>query len=113
MKASNIAATFTASFTPSLVPFVMASSTLLPILSLLTSISWLIASVGGTSIFEKIMAAGAAITEAVSRCFANSSRSTGSSPPSMAMYAASTPPASVAIPPVITSRISDLLILSR
>lgn len=38
---------------------------------------------------------------------------TSSSPPRNPMYAAKTPPATVAIPPIITKRISDLVILSK
>ena len=59
------------------------------------------------------IAPGAAITEAVNRCLANSIFFMGSSPPRKAIYAANTPPATVAIPPTITSKISDLFILGK
>ena len=53
------------------------------------------------------------MTDAVSKCFANSTFFMGSSPPRKAIYAAKTPPATVAIPPIITRRISDLFIFGR
>ena len=108
-----MAPTFTANFTPSEVPFATASSTLAPIFSLLISILSLIFSFSGTRSFAATTAAGADITEAAKRCLANNTCSAGSSPPRNPMYAARTPPAIVAIPPVIKHIISLLVILSK
>ena len=84
-KTSSIAPTFTASFSPSVVPFAIASRMFEPILSEDTVTSVLIFSVCGYNIFEITIAPGAAITEAASKCFANTSRRAGSSPPKKPM----------------------------
>ena len=60
-----------------------------------------------------MIAPGAAIIEAANKCFANSKRATGSSPPKKEIYADNTPPATVAIPPIITKRISLLFIFGK
>ncbi len=102
-----------ASFKPSVVPIAIASSTLDPIFSEETSTSVLIFSCCGYNILEITIAPGAAITEAASRCLANSNLAMGSSPPKNPIYAAKTPPATVAIPPIITSKISERVIRSK
>ena len=78
---TGLGGTLTASLRPSLVPLLMASSALLPILSLLNFISLSNSSVSGTIIFAAITAAGADKTEAANKCFANKSCSIGSVPP--------------------------------
>ena len=63
---------------------------------------------------EKILAitipAGAFIIEAVNSMVANFILSSGSDPPNSATYAAKTPPAMVAIPPVIRHINSEVVI---
>ena len=51
------------------------------------------------------------MTDALNKCFANSTVITGSPQPSIAIYAASTPPLIVAIPETIISISSERLIL--
>ena len=77
----SIAATFTASFTPSTVPLEIASNALVPNLFFDTDKSSLISSVSGSTIFAKTIAAGALISEAVNKCFAKNIFCSGSSPP--------------------------------
>ena len=112
-KTNNIAPTFTANFNPSVVPIAIASNMLDPIFSEETSTSALMTSVCGYNIFEITMAPGAAMTDAANKCFANNNLSTGSLPPKNPIYAARTAPATVAIPPIITKSISDLVIFSK
>ena len=78
-----MAATFAASFRPWVVPIDMASSTLLPSFSLETCTDLSISSVSGLRIFAIAIAPGAAITDALRRCFANSTVITGSPHPNI------------------------------
>ena len=112
-KTSSIPPIVVASLIPSTVPLEIASSALDPILSIETLTSLFIDSVCGYKILAITIAPGAAMTEAANKCLANSKRITGSFPPKKPIYAARTPPATVAIPPIITSKISDLFIRSK
>ena len=112
-KTSIIAATFTAIFIPSRVPLVIEVKRFSPITLELTSTLLFISSVWGNIIFEITIAPGAAITEATIRFFATSILWIGSSPPKNPIKAAKTLPATVAIPPVINTKYSDLFILSK
>ena len=85
INTSNMEATFTASLSPSTVPFEIESSILLPIFSLVTSTFELMASFCGISILDMITAPGAAMKDAANKCLANFNLSTGSSPPRNAM----------------------------
>ena len=70
----SIEPTPTAILSPSIVPLEIASIKLTPIFSLLT-FKWVLilsGSISGMRIFEKIIAAGAFIIEAVNKCVANS-----------------------------------------
>ena len=110
---SNIAPTLAANFSPSVVPLAIASSMLEPTFSIDTWESLENCSVCGHNILEITIAPGAAITEAANRCRAKSNRICGSSPPRYCIYEAITPPATVAIPPIITRRISERVILGK
>ena len=70
INTKSIAPTLAANFKPSVVPFAIASNKFDPILSCETETSLLILSVWGNKILEITIAPGAAITDAVSRCFA-------------------------------------------
>ena len=70
-------------------------------------------SFSGNNIFAATIAAGADIADAANKCLANIICWTGSSPPKKPIYAAKTPPAIVAIPPLIKHNISDMVILSK
>ena len=112
-KTRIIAATLTAIFIPSLVPFVIEVNRFSPITLELTSTLLFISSVWGNIIFEITIAPGAAITDATIKFLATSILWIGSSPPKNPMKAAKTLPATVAIPPVIKTKYSDLFIFSK
>ena len=112
-KTKSIAPTLAANFNPSVVPLAIASNTLEPTFSIDTCESLENFSVCGYSILEITIAPGAAITEAANKCLANINRITGSLPPKYCIYDAITPPATVAIPPIITNKISERVILER
>ena len=105
MNAISIATTLSHSLTPSPVPFAAASITFEAVRSIFSSTLPPVAdsSVSGSMIFAIRNAAGALITDAVSRCGAYSS-------PSTPMYTASTEPAIVANPPVINAFSSERVI---
>jgi hypothetical protein len=86
INANSIAPTLAARRSPSLAPQVAASSTLTVVFSKRTWTAPAVreVSVSGTRIFAMTNAAGADITDAVSRCLAKNTRWAGSSPPSMA-----------------------------
>ena len=112
-KTNNIPPMLAANFTPSSVPFAIASKGLLPTSCFETLVFFSIASVCGKRILAITMAPGAAITDAASKCLAKAKRSPGSSPPKNPIYAANTPPATVAMPPTITKSISERFILGK
>ena len=106
-----MAPTFTANFTPCVVPLEIASNAFDPMLCFEISATSSNFSVSGIKILALIMAAGALSTDAVMRCLAKNNFPAASSPPKYPIYAASTPPAIVAIPPLIKHNNSLLVIL--
>jgi hypothetical protein len=110
MNASSMAPTLNASVIPSPAPRAAASMTFTSgdSTSMSSDVAVSGSPVSGYMIFATTSAAGADMTDAARRCPAMSGKYATSIP----TYAAMTPPATVANPPVITAMSSDMVIRS-